>query len=159
MKPLARSPLPRLARLLALAAALACSGSDAAGPAGLEGTYTLRTVNGSPLPADAEVPVSDGLARLPLVSATLVLRAAGTDGGTYAFTWNFDPPAGYPELPTRTRTSGTYVREASTLQMRPDDPGAATFHVVIDGGRLIRSTFLTGGGPDDFSPDVLIFER
>lgn len=64
---------------LALAA---CGGDKSTGPVAVEGSYTLRTVNGQPLPG---VVYQEPGYKLEVVSATLTLNADAsfTDSGTW----------------------------------------------------------------------------
>lgn len=113
--------------LLALVLAAACNGSDSTTPgASVAGTYTLQTVNGSPLPYTY---LSSGPLQKAIVDDAITLTAAGT------WTEQGDDRTTSNGVVTTSAVSdaGTYSVSGTTLSMASTANGAIT-------GSLVGST-------------------
>lgn len=131
---------PRLAGLVLFLAALAGCGDDATEPGSVNGAYTLRLLNGQPLPYDHE-----GLGCCTYLNGTLRL-----DGGGYVLA-----------LSARNRNTqavftatewGKYTGHASVLTFAPD-----SFEVqplgLTNGAVSADSARMAFGGEGPGSPD------
>ncbi len=116
-----------IAMWIALAATLAGCG-DPAGSDGVTGEYTLRTVNGTPVPAT--------LGPMTTIHAgSLELRR----GGRFAFTIDSSVPGAGPVPDRRVATEeGTYTSSGSTISLFYDDAASNGVPVtgVVSGGTL-----------------------
>src|SRR5215212_5126301 len=104
--------LARTVLAAALLATAACGGDDddPAGPADINGTYTLRTVDGNPVPAS----FTDGSGNvLRFNSGSLTLNQGGTYTGALDVTFN-SAPFNLTDEGTFTRTGNTLAFASST---------------------------------------------
>jgi hypothetical protein len=116
-----------LAMFLALAATLAGCG-DPAGSDGLTGEYTLRTVNGTAIPATVDPMTS-------IQAGSLELRR----GGRFAFTIDSSVPGTGPVPDRRVATEeGTYTSSGNSISLLYDDaaPNVAPVTGVVSGNTL-----------------------
>ncbi|HEX8320488.1 lipocalin family protein [Longimicrobium sp.] len=116
-----------IAMLIALAATLAGCG-DPAGSDGITGEYTLRTVNGTAVPATLDPMTS-------IQAGSLELRR----GGRFSFTIESSVPGSGP-IPDRrvTTEEGTYTSSGSTISLFYEDVDANAVPVtgVVSGNTL-----------------------
>ena len=113
--------------LLALTAA--CGGGDGvSGPGSVEGTYTLQSVNGGPLPF---VIFDEGGYKLEITAASYVLTGAGT----FTNSASFRETEG-AAVTTFTETfAGRYTVSASTITFT--DADGEVYVGTISGGNLV----------------------
>jgi len=100
-----------VARLLATAVAflvVGCGGDSPAEPATITGTYTLQTINGSPLPY---VNFQNATDKDEIVSETFTLAA----GGQWAHTYRERITTGGTVLLQDGQTAGTYTGSSAAL--------------------------------------------
>jgi hypothetical protein len=137
-----RKPLLALALGASLAFASACGSDSPTGPKNVPGTYSLQTIDGSPLPFT----VPEGRDHVIVVNA---VTATLNDNDTYALagTGTEDGNAS-----TVINDAGTYTQSGSTLHFTSTTLGGATytasaktdsFTVTLPGGFLDsdRATF------------------
>lgn len=127
-----------LAHLLVFAAlvTLAGCGSDGstnAGPASVAGTYTLRTVNGSPLPY-VLFELGDETYEVLADAVTLI------EGGTWTESATFRSTEGGTETTVTSTSTGTYTLAGSVITFASAESG--TFSGSVESGTLR----LTEGG-------------
>lgn len=93
---------------VALGMSLACNGATDPHPARLRGTYTLRTINGKPLP----VVVQGGQRTLTAVGGVLLLSEDGTwsETDTYQATFQNGPTTSQTDS-----AGGTWVQDHSSI--------------------------------------------
>ena len=123
----------RNARTFALIAmsAVTVSCKDSTGPAGVTGTWTLQSIDGSPLPV---VVFQDASGTERITASTLVLNANGTFTVNITFT---STPTGGSATTFNASESGTYVVNGSTVTFTfTDDEGTSTDTGTISGNTL-----------------------
>ncbi len=121
--------------LTAVSVALAAcggGGDDPIGPANVAGTYTLQTVNGSPLPFTTS---EDATYKAEILSSAITLN------GNNTFSWAFTGRStdnGTPTTNSETFT-GTYTINGSSIRMTDSEGytdatvGNGTITMVIEG--------------------------
>jgi hypothetical protein len=136
----------RVALVLAMVLPLALAGcGDSTGPGGsLAGTYTLRSINGDPVP----VLISSGPPQEEITGGFVRLNANGTFTASHTYRVTF----GGSSTTVTEDIDGTYTRSGDELTLTFDDPdgsGTATVFAVWDGDRLTID--------DEF--DIWVYER
>ena len=119
----------RLLAALSLLVLLAgCGGDGSTDPtAGIAGTYSLRTVNGSPLPYTLQ---QSGTFKLEITSDAYAL----TDNGTWTEAWS-ERTTSNGQVTTETFTdAGTYSRSGTAITLV--SPGAGAVSGTVSGGTL-----------------------
>jgi hypothetical protein len=123
----------RLAALFVLLILTACG--DSTGPAeSIFGTYTLRTIDGVPLPYVWDQGVGY---KLEITDAALSLE----DGGTYSQTLDLRDTRNGTVSTQRASASGTFTYAGTTITFRTSSGTSGT--ASLSGGTL---TFTTSGG-------------
>jgi hypothetical protein len=120
----------RLVTLLVLATALACGGDSSTSPSDtVSGTYTLRTVNGVPLPFTV-IQLDTFKYEITSDSFTLTENGTWTESGTDRTTDNGQVATG------AVADSGTYVRNGTTITLISTN---GSVDGTIGGGKLTLS--------------------
>ncbi|MDQ6633272.1 MAG: hypothetical protein M3Z10_00770 [Gemmatimonadota bacterium] len=114
--------------LLALAALAACSGDSGTDPnASIAGSYSLRTVNGSPLPY---IVAQSGSNKYEITDDAISLN----DAGTWSELWH-DRTTTNGQVTTSANTDGgTYTRNGTAITLNSTTSGAISGSV--SGGTL-----------------------
>ena len=128
----------RLASGVALAAALACGGGDATGPAPIVGTYTLQSIGGNPLPVAL---VNNASEKDEVTSATITMRS----GGTFSFAVTVRQTAAGVQVQTTTsKTDGTWIQSGANVTMSTTATGS-TFATLSGNTLMVPGEDGTGG--------------
>jgi len=130
--------LARTVLAAALLAAAACGDDDddPAGPADISGTYTLRTVDGNPVPATFSDPDGD---ELRFNSGSLTLNQGGTYNGALGVTFN--------SAPFDLADEGTFTRSGNTLTFASTIDADNDFTATISGTTITAATYEVAGAP------------
>lgn len=125
----------RLSASLLLAASLAC-GRDSTAPVPIEGTYTLQTIDGRPLPAAI---AQDAGVKDEITAGSITLVAGS------AFTLNLAvrETSGSQVLTMTAVVQGTWTRSGATVTITTPD-GVSTSGVLS--GRTLTLAGVAGGG-------------
>lgn len=122
-----RRPIAVLFAGLALTSA-ACGGGDSSGPPSIAGTYTLQTVNNSPLPFTTS---EDATYKAEILSWVVTLNT----NATYNFVFQGrSTDNGVPTVNTITSV-GTYTVSGSTIEM-VDHLDNSSLTATVSGGLL-----------------------
>ena len=117
----------RFVVLLAFAALAACGGDSSTSPATVPGTYTLRSINGSPLPA---ILVQIGTFKYEVTADVIILN----DGGTYTESGS-DRTTENGVVTTSTFTdAGTYTLTGTAITL--DSPQTGSISGAVSGGTM-----------------------
>ena len=108
----------RLATLLLVLVAAACGGDKATAPKRLEGTYTMRTINGASLPTILYDDPSTGQ-RAEILSGSMSL---GVDG-KFSAPWSFRVTDNGVVSPYSETCTGTFTRTGNHVVMDETDNG------------------------------------
>ena len=109
----------RLSSILLLLAAAACGGDKSTAPKRLEGTYTLRTINGGNLPTIVyDDPASGQRAEVTAGSMTM------TSGGTFSAPWSFRLTDNGTVTTYSETCEGTFTRTGNHVVMEETDNGS-----------------------------------
>ena len=122
----------RLASALSVFAILAACSNDAPGPSAAEGAYSLRELNGAPLPYDHE-----GLGCCTYLSGTLELQEGSYAAAITARNRN-------TSVVFTAREWGTYVRQESALTFAPESVDVAP--LLFDAGTFSADTLQVAFG-------------
>ena len=114
----------RLGLAVLVAASLACSGSESTGPDPIEGTYTLQTMGGRPLPV---LVIQDEDGSIEITAGSVTLRAP--NGFTMAL--SFRQTSGTRVSTVTDQVDGTWTRSGSTVTLTAD--GEAVSATLSDG--------------------------
>ena len=124
----------------ALATLAACGGDSATAPSStsIAGSYTLRTVNGAPLPV---IVVQIGAYKIELLNETVVV----VDGGTFTQQGSVRITEGGVVSTESYADAGTYTRNGTAVTFVFNSDGSsgtgtvngATITVVVDGFSLV----------------------
>lgn len=121
----------RLVLLLALATASACGSDSSTSPTtdAIEGTYSLRTVNGSPLPFTV---VQSGTNSFVLTSDVITIASNGswTESIQYRETVNGQTTNGTDA------DGGTWVRSGGNVSLKSNLSGDIAYSGAFSGGSL-----------------------
>jgi hypothetical protein len=127
----------QLAALVLIALAAACGSDSTTSPeAEVAGTYTLRTINGAPLPFTLG---TAGSATFVLVSSTVTLKADGTFTGSTTAT----ETTGSSSTTSTESGSGTWTRSGTTISLRDSVDGGITTAQYADGSLTLVDTGFT----------------
>lgn len=125
----------RLAWTLLLLVAAGCGSDKSTAPKRVEGTYTLKTISGSPPPTIVfDDPVNNQ--RLEVLSGSLTINS----GGTFSSPWSFRVTDNGTVSPYDETCTGTFTRSANTLNLTETDNGGfcgGTFSATWDGNNTI----------------------
>lgn len=121
--------------LIAVFTVAGCSDDDAAGPsASIEGTYTLRTINGSPLPFVLE---EEAGLKAEVLSSTLTLQPSGTFTQLARVRVTFGGSATTEEQ----ASTGTYTQSGNNITLTETFEGeVSTFAGVWNGSNQLTFT-------------------
>ena len=124
----------RFVALLAFAALAACGGDSSTSPASVTGSYTLRTVNGTPLPYTL---IQLGNFKYEITSDVITLN----DGGTFTESGADRTTEEDGTVTTSTITdAGTYTLAGTAITLNSPDSGS------INGSVSDGTLTLTGEG-------------
>jgi Lipocalin-like domain len=136
----------RVAFVLAMVLPLTLGGcGDSTGPGGVAGTYSLRSINGDPLPAV----IAEGTGFREEATAGFIRL---NSGGTFTASNTSRITIGGSTNEVTLNISGTYTRSGDEITLtfdNPDGPGMSEVIVEWDGDRLTLFDF----------GDIWVYER
>jgi hypothetical protein len=124
----------RLIAALVLASLAACGGSDAStepAAVGIEGVYTLKTINGMPLP----VTFQSGASTIVLSSDVITILA----NGRWSETLVYRETRNGQTTDVNGSDSGYWVRDGDVVSLQSTEPGSAYFFATYANGSLTFS--------------------
>ena len=134
----------RLAFILLFAVAAGCGGDKSTAPKRIEGTYALKTINGSPPPLTIYDDTTTHQ-RIEVLASSLTINA----GGSFSSPWSFRITDNGTVSPYAETCTGTFTRTGNSLSITETD----------NGGFCGGSRTATWDGNDAISEGLVVFSR